>query len=252
MNCKIVKKWQLPPPPLPVSTSNPPFQGYSPFLARFLVPPSPKCLNFWKVLTLPPFNRGGGFQLLILFNIFSAICFYILTVTISQIMLMILLLTELATIPENSIFTWLAQNEMKANLDKWRSLLSTTEAFNLQISETVIHNSHSRKLLGVTLNKLKFEKHKTTICRKANRKLNALTTVTSYIDLQKRRILINAFFNSQFNYCRVIWMFHSRALNNKINRLHERWLRTLYNDKTSTFNELLEKDNSVSIHYRNI
>ena len=47
-------------------------------------------------------------------------------------------------------------------------------------------------------------------------------------------------------------MFHSRALNNKINRLHERCLRIVYNDKTSTFNELLEKDNSVSIHYRNI
>ena len=68
----------------------------------------------------------------------------------------------------------------------------------------------------------------------------------------KRRILMNAFFNSQFNYCHVIWMCHSRALNNKIKILHERCLRIIYNDKTSTFKELLEKDNSVSIHYRNI
>ena len=52
--------------------------------------------------------------------------------------------------------------------------------------------------------------------------------------------------------CLVIWMFHSRALNNKINRLHERCLLIIYNDKTSTFNELLEKDNSVSIHYKKI
>ena len=37
-------------------------------------------------------------------------------------------------------------------------------------------------------------------------------------------------------------MSHSRALNNKINRLHERCLRIIYNDKTSTFKELLEKD----------
>ena len=43
-------------------------------------------------------------------------------------------------------------------------------------------------------------------------------------------------------------MFHSRALNNKIYRLHERCLRIIYNDKTSTFNELLEKDNSVPIN----
>ena len=61
---------------------------------------------------------------------------------------------------------------------------------------------------------------------------------------------MNAFFNSQFNYCPVIWMCHSRVLNNKINRLHEHYI--IYNDKTSTFKEPLEKDNSVSIHYTNI
>ena len=72
------------------------------------------------------------------------------------------------------------------------------------------------------------------------------------MELGKRRILINAFLNSQFNYCPVIWMCHSRALNNKINRLHERCLRIIYNHKTSTFKELQEKDNSVSIHNRKI
>ena len=45
---------------------------------------------------------------------------------------------------------------------------------------------------------------------------------------------------------------YSRALNNKLNRLHERCLRIIYSDKTSTFKELVEKDNSVSIHHRNI
>ena len=62
---------------------------------------------------------------------------------------------------------------------------------------------------------------------------------------------MNAFFNSQFNYCPVIWTCHSRALN-KINRLHEQCLHIIYYDKTSTFKELLEKDNSVSIYYRNL
>ena len=47
-------------------------------------------------------------------------------------------------------------------------------------------------------------------------------------------------------------MFHIRNLNNKINRLHERCLRVIYNDKTSSFEQLLENDNSVSIHHRNI
>ena len=72
------------------------------------------------------------------------------------------------------------------------------------------------------------------------------------MELTKRRILMNASFDSQFNYCPHIWMFYSRNLNNKINKLHERCLRVIYNDKTSSFEQLLENDNSVSIHHRNI
>ena len=47
-------------------------------------------------------------------------------------------------------------------------------------------------------------------------------------------------------------MFHYRFLNNKINWLHERCLRIIYNDKRSTFEEPLAKDNSVSVHHNNI
>ena len=47
-------------------------------------------------------------------------------------------------------------------------------------------------------------------------------------------------------------MFHSRALINKINRLHERCLRIIHNDKLSNFEQILHKDNSVSIHHNNI
>ena len=47
-------------------------------------------------------------------------------------------------------------------------------------------------------------------------------------------------------------MCHSRENNRKMNWLHERSLRTIYNDKQSPFNELSEKDGSVSIHERNL
>ena len=70
------------------------------------------------------------------------------------------------------------------------------------------------------------------------------------MELPKKRILMNAFFKAQFNYCPSIWMFHT--LNNKINSLHERCLRIIYNDKVSRFEELLHKDNSVSIYHNNI
>ena len=70
--------------------------------------------------------------------------------------------------------------------------------------------------------------------------------------IEKKRIIMKAFIESQFGYCPLIWMFHSRSLNNKINRIHERALQITYNDKSSSFQDLLKKDNSVSIHHRNI
>ena len=63
---------------------------------------------------------------------------------------------------------------------------------------------------------------------------------------------MKAFINSQFGYCPLVWMFHSRQLNNRINKIHERALHIVYNDFSSTFNDLWLKDNSVSIDNRNI
>ena len=57
---------------------------------------------------------------------------------------------------------------------------------------------------------------------------------------------------AQFNYCPLIWMCHNRTYNNKISRLQERFLRLIYNDKHSSFEDLLEKDNLVSIHHKNL
>ena len=47
-------------------------------------------------------------------------------------------------------------------------------------------------------------------------------------------------------------MFHSRSINNKINRMHERVLRIVYNDFKSPFENLLEKDGTVSMHVKNL
>ena len=47
-------------------------------------------------------------------------------------------------------------------------------------------------------------------------------------------------------------MFHSRKLNNKINKLHERCLRLVYNNNTSTYEKPVETENSVSVHFRNV
>ena len=55
-------------------------------------------------------------------------------------------------------------------------------------------------------------------------------------------------FMSQFGYCPLVWMNYRRPLNNRINTLLEKALLLVYNDFTSSFTDVLEKDNSVTIH----
>ena len=98
---------------------------------------------------------------------------------------------------------------------------------------------------------LKFEEHINKICNIVNKKLNALHRIGSHMSLDKEKMLLRAFNESQFSYCSLIWMFHSRTLNSKINRLHEKALRIVYGDYKSKFDDLLEKDSSFSIHHRN-
>ena len=72
------------------------------------------------------------------------------------------------------------------------------------------------------------------------------------MNIAKRRLLMNSFFASQFNYCPLVWMCHNRSVNNKINPLHEGCLRIVYSDSVSSFDDLLDKDRSVSVHVKNI
>ena len=66
---------------------------------------------------------------------------------------------------------------------------------------------------------------------------------------KKLRIIMKAFVSSQLAYCSLVWMFHSRQINHKINKLHERAPRIAYNDHFSSFEELLSKEKSVTEMY---
>ena len=99
---------------------------------------------------------------------------------------------------------------------------------------------------------MKFDEYTLTQCKKAGRKIKALERVCTYLSLERRRTLMKAFIESQFAYCPLIWMFCQRSSNTRINHLHERALRIVYNDNESTFEDLLKKDNSLSIHHKNI
>ena len=66
---------------------------------------------------------------------------------------------------------------------------------------------------------------------------------------QRKRIV--KLFTMHFSYCLLVWMFHSRHLNNGINHIHERAWRIIYQDYNFSFAELLRKDSISTIHQRN-
>ena len=117
----------------------------------------------------------------------------------------------------------------------------------------LILNSEDEKVLGVFFdNRLNFKCHINKLCKKASQKLHALGRVSNFMSCNQRKIIMNAFISSQFNYCPPLWMFHSRSFNTQINKIHHRALSIIYRDNTSSFETLLEKSGSVSIHHRNI
>ena len=153
----------------------------------------------------------------------------------------------------NKIFMWFEHNGLIANSSKSHLLVGPFENINLRIEDSIIKSSSSEELLGITIDSdLSFSDHISTLCAKANQKLSALARVVKYMSLDKRKLLMNSYISAQFNYCPLVWMSHSRSLNNKINKIHERALRLVYEDYGSSFKDLLVKDRSCTIHERNI
>ena len=131
------------------------------------------------------------------------------------------------------IFQWFGDNQFQGNANKCHVFLSTDKQMQVNIGTAQIENTQNEKLLGIIIDsKLSFDKHIQQICSRAGAKLKALARIAPFMNITKRKILMNAFFNAQFSYCPLTWMFHSRKLNNKINKSRERCLRIVYNNNT--------------------
>ena len=159
----------------------------------------------------------------------------------------------------STVLEWFKVNEMKPNSEKCRLIIASNNNINyssssyLYLDHDLIESEKTVKLLGVEIDeKLNFNDHITTILKKGNQKLHALMRISKYLNEDKLKLIMRTFIESQFNYCPLLWMNHSRQVNNKINKLHERALRVVYRDDNLTFEQLLDKDNSMTIHDRNL
>ena len=153
----------------------------------------------------------------------------------------------------NNHFDWFCCNNFKVNTSKCHLFLSRSNLKFINIKNVSIGGSFSEKFLGVTVDSnFTFEKYINELCKKGNQKLHALARCAKYMSTEKRRTLFKAFVVSQFDYCPLVWMFHTKELNNRINSLREKALRLIYRNRNLSFDELLKLDKSVSIYYRNL
>ena len=115
--------------------------------------------------------------------------------------------------------------------------------------EKKLYNAEAeQKPFGIKIDKyLIFQSHTRSIIKATNQKLGAIIRVAPLMADFNKNVIFNSFIKGQFNYCPLLWMFVTRAVNHKINRLHERGPRASLNDETSTFNDMLSKNNDTAI-----
>ena len=107
-------------------------------------------------------------------------------------------------------------------------------------------------MLGVQIDeKMKFDKHISDLCRKSGGQLNALNRLNAYLSMDSRKLSVNSFVMSNFNYCPLIWNFCNANLATKIEKIQERALRLINNDQSS-YETLLENYGKCTIRVRTL
>ena len=148
---------------------------------------------------------------------------------------------------------WFSDNYMKLNDDKCHLMILSDKSSKatVAIRNSIISESDYEKLLGMTFDKkLSFRKHVEGLCKMANQELHALARLSAYIDPIKLEILMNSFINLQFNYCPLVWMFHNRVLNSKLNFIQKRVLRLVCEGIETGHEKLMNK--TLTTHQHNL
>ena len=100
------------------------------------------------------------------------------------------------------LFKWFSDNQMKTNLEKYHLIASESKDLVINVKDNEITTSNCEKLLGIkTDHKLIFNADIDEICKKVGQKMTTLSGVIPYMNMAKRRPLLNTIFILKFNYC---------------------------------------------------
>ena len=120
-------------------------------------------------------------------------------------------------------------------------LVETDEIVQVKLCIALKDSSTCEQLLGVAIdNKLNFNKHIRSTCKKAGATLNALSRVAQYMCPERKYLIVNAFLSSQLSCCSLISMFRNRFLSYKI-IFNQRCFLFVYNGIFSSCEQALNK-----------
>ena len=151
----------------------------------------------------------------------------------------------------NDLLLWNVNTELQNFADD--NTISCTEKFLEKLIKSLTSESEKavRWFLEID-SKLNFDEHITQLCRKSASQLNALCRLKSFLNTNQRKILVNSFIYSNYNYCPLVWHFCSKKSMNKIERIQYRALQFLHNDYNSDYNTLLKKSDKCSMEVRRL
>ena len=118
----------------------------------------------------------------------------------------------------------------------------------ITIYDVDVKPKDSVEFLGITLdNKLNFEKHISLIYKSESCQFNALFRLKTFLEFKERKILIESFVYSNFNYCPQVWHFNNQKSSQTVENLQKRDQQFLQNYYTSSYDDLLENSNKSAI-----
>ncbi len=119
-------------------------------------------------------------------------------------------------------------------------MVTGSSAIQLTLRAATIEQEDCVKLLGVNIDKkLNFKFYASEVCRKAGRQLNALRRQSRLLNIQSKMKVFNAFIRANLTYCPLVWVNRNRTDLARLEKVLERALRLVYNDKDCSYYELL-------------
>ena len=121
-------------------------------------------------------------------------------------------------------------------------------SFDVSVDGHTISRDNTLKILGVTLDdKLNFKAHIRNICQTASCQINALKRISKFVNEHCRLSVYKSFINANFNYCPIVWMFCGKTNLNRLEKLQERALATVYGDNSLNYDDMLQRSGQLRL-----